>query len=139
MRQDEHLMASEGMSRSESCSMAKRAALLLVRNLSEALQERRIEIADSELHWLIPGQCEEGDGGVQLFPSRAPELMQYARQNNFRPFGIVILAENGDFSDFMNDDAIPAEDLDFAKHLFHLHALFWCFCFPSKPDQDAQL
>ena len=138
MRHDEQLMPNEGIGRSESCGMAKRVAVLLVRNLSEALHERRIEIADSELHWLVPGQCEEGDGGVQLFPSRAPELMQYARQNNFRPFGIVILAENGDFSDFMNDDGIPAEDLDFAKHLFHLHALFWCFCFPSTPDQDAQ-
>jgi hypothetical protein len=137
MRQDEQLMAGEGMSRSESCGMAKRVAVLLVRNLSEALHERRIEMADSELHWLIPEQCEEGDGGVQLFPSRAPELMQYARQNNFRPLGIVILAENGDFSDFINDDAIPAEDLDFAKHLFHAHALFWCFCFPTMPDQDA--
>jgi len=33
--------------------------------------------------------------------------MQYARQNNFQPLGIVILAENGDFSDFMDEDAIP--------------------------------
>jgi len=138
MRQDEQLMANEGMSLSERCGMAKRVAVLLVRNLSEALHERRIEIADSELHWLTPEQCEEGDGGIQLFPSRAPELMQYARQNNFRPLGIVILAENGDFSDFMNDDAISAEDLDFAKHLFHVHALFWCFCFPSTADQDVQ-
>jgi hypothetical protein len=138
MRQDEQSMASAGMSQSESCRMARRIAVLLVRNLSEALHERRIEIADSDLHWLIPGQCEERDGGVQLFPSLAPELIQYARQNNFRPLGIVILAENGNFSDFMNDDAIPAEDLDFAKHLFHLHAMFWCFCFPSTPDQDAK-
>jgi len=131
-------MTSEGMSQSESCGMTTRVAVLLVRNLSEALHERRIEIADSELHWLIPGQCEEGDGGVQLFPSRAPELMQYAQKNNFRPLGIVILAENGDFSDFMNEDAIATENLDFAKRLFHVHALFWCFCFPSIPDQDAQ-
>jgi hypothetical protein len=138
MRQDEQLMANEGMSQSESCDMAKRVAVLLVRNLSEALHEHRLEIADSELHWLTPEQCEERDGGMQLFPSRAPELMQYARQNNFRPLGIVILAENGDFSDFMNEDAILAEDLDFAKHLFHIHALFWCFYFPSAPDQDAQ-
>jgi len=138
MRQDDQLMASERMSQSESCGMAKRVAVLLVRNLSEALHQRRIEIADSELHWLFPEQCEEADGGIQLFPSRAPNLMQYARRNNFRPLGIVILAENGDFSDFMNDDAIPVGDLDFAKHLFHLHALFWCFCFPSTPDQDAQ-
>jgi hypothetical protein len=138
MRQDDQLMASDGMSWSESCTMAKHVAVLLVRNLSEALHERRIEIADSELHWLIPEQCEEGEGGIQLFPSRAPELMQYARQNNFRPLGIIILAENGDFSDFMNEDAIATEDLDFAKHLFHVHALFWCFCFPSTPDQEAQ-
>jgi len=138
MRQDEQLMQSEGISQSESCGMAKRVGVLLVRHLSEALHGRRIEIADSELHWLIPGQCEEGDWGVRFFPSRAPELIQYARQNNFRPLGIVILAENGDFSDFMNDDAISAEDLDFAKHLFHVHALFWCFCFPSAPDQEVQ-
>lgn len=138
MRQDEPLMAPEGISQSESCGVAKRIAVLLVRNLSGALHERRIEIADSELHWLIPEQCEEGNGGVLLFPSRAPELMQYARQNNFRALGIVMLAENGDFSDFMNDDGIPAEDLNFAKHLFHVHALFWCFYFPSAPGQVAE-
>src|ERR1700756_621351 len=90
-----------------SCELA----VLLVRNLSEALHGRRIEIADSELHWLVPGQYEEGDWGIRFFPSRAPELIQYARQNNFRPLGIVILAENGDFSDFMNDNAIPTGDL----------------------------
>ena len=138
MRQDDQLMASEGMNQSESCGMATRVAVLLVRNLSEALHERRIDIADSELHWLMPAQCEERDGGVQLFPSRAPELMQYARENNFRPLGVVVLAENGDFSDFMNEDAIATEDLDFAKHLFHVHAMFWCFCFASTPCQDAQ-
>jgi hypothetical protein len=138
MRHDEQLMANEGMSQSETCGMAKRVAVLLVRNLSEALHGRRIEIADSELHWLISGQYEQGDWGVRFFPSRAPKLIQYARQNNFRPLGIVILAENGDFSDFMNDDAISAENLAFAKHLFHVHALFWCFCFPCTPDQDVQ-
>jgi hypothetical protein len=139
MRQDERLIVSEGLNQSESGGTGTRVAVLLVRNLSEALHERRIETADSELHWLTPKQCEERDGGMQLFLSRAPKLMQYARQNNFRPLGIVILAENGDFSDFMNEDAIPPEDLDFAKHLFHIHALFWCFYFPSAPDQDAQL
>src|ERR1700722_6236829 len=138
LRQDDQVMASDGMSQSERCAMATRVAMLLVRNLSEALHERRIDIADSELRWLVPGQCEEGDGGIQLFPSRTPELMQYARENNFRPLGVVVLAENGDYSDFMNEDAIATEDLDFAKHLFHVHALFWCFCFPSTADQDAQ-
>jgi hypothetical protein len=138
MRQDDQLMASEGMSQSESVGMAKRVAVLLVRNLSEALHERRIETADSELHWLMSAQCEERDGGVQLFPWLAPELMQFARENNFRPLGVVVLDENGNFSDFMNEDAIATEDLDFAKHLFRVHALFWCFCFPSTPDQEAQ-
>ncbi|MGA9508702.1 MAG: hypothetical protein WBV55_08675 [Candidatus Sulfotelmatobacter sp.] len=137
MRQDEQVMASEGMSQSETEGIAKRVAVLLVRKLSDALRERRIEMADSELHWLTPGQCEESDGGIQLFPSRSLGLMQYAQENNFRPLGIVVL-ENGDFSDFMNEDAIATEDLDFAKHLFHVHALFWCFCFPSTPDRDAQ-
>ena len=88
MRQDEQLISSEVMSQSESCGMATRVAVLLVRNLSEALHERRIETADSELHWLLPAQCEERHGGIQLFPSRAPELMQYARENNFRPLGL---------------------------------------------------
>jgi hypothetical protein len=138
MRQDERSMASAGLNHCESGGMGTRVAVLLVRNLSEALHERRIEIADSELHWLFPEQCEEADGGIQLFPSRAPELMQYARENNFCPLGVVVLAENGDFSDFMNEDAIPTEDLDFAKHLFLVHALFWCFCFPCTPDHDAQ-
>jgi hypothetical protein len=139
MRQDDQMMASEGLNHSESGGMGTRVAVLLVRKLSEALCERRIETADSELHWLMPAQCEERHGGVQLLPWLAPELMQYARENNFRPLGVVVLAENGDFSDFMNEDAIPTEDLDFAKHLFHVHALFWCFCFPCTPDHDAQL
>jgi len=134
MRQDDQMMASERMSHSETGGIAKRVAVLLIRNLSDALRERRIETADSELHWLMLGQCEESEGGIQLFPSRSLELMQYARENNFRPLGVVVLAENGDFSDFMNEDAIATEDLDFAKHLFHVHALFWCFCFPSTPD-----
>jgi hypothetical protein len=138
MRQDNQLMASDGTRQSETEGIGKRVAVLLVRNLSDALRERRIEMADSELHWLIPGQCEESGGDVQLFPFRSLELMQYAQENNFRPLGVVVLADNGDFSDFMNEDAIATEDLEFAKHLFHVHALFWCFCFPSTPDQDAQ-
>jgi hypothetical protein len=88
---------------------------------------------------ILKVEPEVGESLCQcLNPSRAPELMQYARQKNFRPLGIVMLAENGDFFKFMNEDAIPAEHLDFAKHSFHVHALFWCFCFPSAPDQDAQ-
>jgi hypothetical protein len=75
MRQDEQLMPSEGISQSESCGMAKRVAVLLVRNLSDALHGRRIEIADTELHWLIPGQYQEGDWGVRFFPSRASERL----------------------------------------------------------------
>ena len=71
MRQDDQMMASERMSHSETGGIAKRVAVLLIRNLSDALRERRIETADSELHWLMLGQCEESEGGIQLFPSRS--------------------------------------------------------------------
>ena len=117
--------------------MPERVAVLLVRNLSQALRERRIEAADSEPFWLSPEQYAEQGGGMQFFPSKATDLMHYARENNFRPLGIMILAENGDFSDFMNDEGIAPEDLDFAKHLFHVHAVFWCFYFPSAACQGC--
>lgn len=49
MRQDEQLMPREGISQSESCGMAKRVGVLLVRNLSEALHgaESKLRIANS--------------------------------------------------------------------------------------------
>jgi hypothetical protein len=118
--------------------MRDRVAVLLVRNLSQALQERRIETADSELFWLSPEQYMKENRGIQFFPSHAIDLMRYARENSFRPLGIAMLAENGDFTDFMNEDAIAPEDLEFAKHLFHVHTVFWCFVFPSVAGQDAE-
>jgi hypothetical protein len=116
----------------------ERVAVLLVRNLYQALQERCIETADSEPFWLSPEQYAEQDGGIQFFPSQAADLIRYAQEHNFRPLGIMVLAENGDFSDFMDEDDIPREDLDFAKHLFHVHAVFWCFYFPFATAQDGQ-
>src|SRR5258706_15987854 len=98
--------------------MSKRVAVLLVRNFSEALRERRIQAADSEPYWLTPEQYAERDGGVQLFPLRGNNLMDYARKNSLRLLGIIILAENGDYSDFMNDEGIALQDQDFARKLF---------------------
>jgi hypothetical protein len=41
--------------------MSKRVAVLMVRNLTEAVLRRRIQTADSEPYWLGSQQCEEGD------------------------------------------------------------------------------
>lgn len=118
--------------------MAKRVAVLLVGNLPEALRDRRVRTAHSEPYWLESEQYIEcGDGGVQFFPSKASELMIYAREHDLCPLGIVIVNEQGDYSDFLNDDAIAPDDREFARRLFQTHAHFW-FCYlPSLADQQT--
>ena len=49
----------------------KQVAVLLVRHLFEALRQRRIEVSDSEPHWLTPWQYRERGGGIELVPGNA--------------------------------------------------------------------
>jgi hypothetical protein len=118
--------------------MSKRVAVLLVRNLSEALRQRRIEVAESEPYWLRPEQYNERDGGVELLPAMADDLMAYARRNDLRPMGVVILNESGDYFDYINDGPISPIDREFAIKLFQVHAHFW-FCYvPWLADKQTE-
>jgi hypothetical protein len=114
-----------------------RAAVLLVRHLFEALGQRRIEIADSEPHWLAPSQyCRRG-GGVELLPANATDLMTYASERSFLPLGIVIVNEGGDYWEYFNDDPSAAQDREFALRLFLTHAHFWFGVMPSLKSKSA--
>lgn len=118
--------------------MPNRVAVLLVGNFSEALRQRRVRLANSEPYWLTSEQYAERDGGVYLLPAQAPELVDYARKNSMRPLGVIVVAETGDYSEFMNEDAIAPQDMDFAKRLFESHAHYW-FCFlPWIAEQNPQ-
>jgi hypothetical protein len=112
--------------------MPKRVAALLIGNLSEALRRQCIEAADSEPYWLHPDQYNERDGGVELLPARAREMMAYCKGKNMCPLGIVILTENGDYADYINSDNLDGDpvslvDREFATKLVQAHAHFW-FC-----------
>jgi len=112
--------------------MAKRVAVLLIGNLSEALRKRSIETADSEPYWLRPDQYHEHDDGVEFLPASAPEMLAYCKIKNMYPLGLVALAENGDYADYIDSDyisknAILSRDQKFVTRLFQLHAHFW-FC-----------
>jgi len=69
----------------------KRVAVLLVGHLLEALRQRRIEVADSEPHWLASSQYRHRDGGIELLPANAGDLMAYASERSFLPLGLVIV------------------------------------------------
>jgi hypothetical protein len=108
--------------------MSKRVAVLLIRELSKALLRRRIQDVDSEPFWLDPDQYIECDGGVQLVPTKAEDLITYAKSNHLRALGVVVVAENGEYFDYFNEEAILSpRDRKFAKQLFQAHAHFW-FC-----------
>ena len=108
--------------------MSKRVAILLIRHLSKALLRRRIQDVDSEPYWLGPGQYIERDGGVELFPAEADDMMAYAKHNHLRPLGVVVVNENGEYFDFFNDDAVISPiDREFAEKLFRAHAQFWFY------------
>jgi hypothetical protein len=108
--------------------MSKRVAILLVRHLSKALRRRRIEAVDSEPFWLTPEQYEERDGGIQLLPEMAGDMIAYSQRNHLRPLGVVVVNEDGEYFDFFNDEAIISPiDREFAEKLFRAHAHFW-FC-----------
>jgi hypothetical protein len=108
--------------------MSKQVAILLIRDLSKALLRRRIQDVESEPYWLSPGQYFEHDGGVQLLPDKAGDLVEYSKRNHLRPLGVIVVAENGWYFDYFNDDAvITSSDRKFAKKMFRAHAHFW-FC-----------
>ena len=115
----------------------KRVAVLLVKNLTEALRLRQVEAADSEPYWLGPGQFRERGAGVELLPAMAGDLMAYARQNELHPLGIVVLHENGGYSDYINEDAIEPLDRQFATKLFQAHAHFWFCVMPWLTEQRS--
>jgi len=111
--------------------MGKRVAVLLVRHLSEAVRQRRVEVVDSEPYWLTPEQYRERDDGtLEMHPSDVPDLMTYARQHAFRPLGMVVINEEGDYSDFVDETALPEHDREFALQIFHTHAHYWFIYVP---------
>lgn len=112
--------------------MAKQVGILLMRHLHEAVRQHRIEVADSEPCWLTADQYRERvDGGMELLPSNAYELMSYARNQSFRPTGIIVINDDGDYRDYIDESALPELDKDFALQVFHAHAHFW-FIYVSR-------
>ena len=63
--------------------MSKRVAILLAKYLSRAVLGRCIEAAETEPYWLRPDQYHECDGGVQLQPELAGDLIAHAERNHF--------------------------------------------------------
>lgn len=113
--------------------MDKRVGILLMRHLLEAVRRRCIDFADSEPYWLTSEQYRElPDGRIELFPSAAPELMRYAREQSFQPVGLVVVDEQrGGCRPFIDDNAIVGCDREFALLVFHTHAYFWFVQLPS--------
>lgn len=122
--------------------MAKRVAVLLIGNLSEALRQRSIEVADSQPYWLRPDQYDEHDGGVKFDPVTAPDMMAYCRERNMYPLGLVTLAENGDYADYIDSEyisknAILSRDKKFVTKLFQMHSHFWFCVMPWLESQAS--
>jgi hypothetical protein len=106
----------------------KKVAVLLIRDLSKALLRRRIQDVESEPYWLGPDQYFERDGGVQLLPDKADDMIDYSQRNHLRPLGTVIIEEDGFFVGYFNESAfIAPRDRKFAEKMFRAHAHFW-FC-----------
>jgi hypothetical protein len=118
--------------------MAKRVGVLLMRHLTEAVRQRKIDVADSEAHWLSSDQYRERDDGtVELLPSEAPDLVTYARLQSFRPVGMVIVSDEGDCRTFIDENAILECDREFALYVFHTHAYFWFVHVPSLEKEQG--
>jgi hypothetical protein len=114
----------------------KRVAVLLIRNLSEALRQRSIEAAGSEPYWLRPGQYQEHDGGVAVIPAMASDLIAYATSNHLRLLGLVIVNEDGDYHEYFNQEPLSPADREFALRLFQAHAHFWFCEVPAMTDDQ---
>ena len=103
-----------------------------MRHLLEAVRQRKIDVADSEPQWLTGEQYRERDDGImELLPSETPELMTHAREQSFRPVGMVVVSDQGDCRTFIEENAILECDREFALHVFHTHAYFWFVHVPS--------
>jgi hypothetical protein len=107
-----------------------KVAVLLVRSITRALLRRRIDAVDSEPYWLGSEQYEERDGGVQLIPARAGDMIDYAKRNQLHPLGIVVVNEAGEYSEYFNPGLILISPIDreFAEKLFQFHTHYW-FCY----------
>ena len=118
--------------------MGKRVGVLLMRHLLEAVRQRKTDVADSEPHWLTTEQYRErDDGGIELLPSEAPELMTYTRQQSFRPVGMVVVDAQGGSRTFIDENAILGCDREVALQIFHTHAYFWFVHVPSLEKEEA--
>ncbi|MGD0972786.1 MAG: hypothetical protein ABR866_01775 [Candidatus Korobacteraceae bacterium] len=116
----------------------KRVAILLVKNLAEALQQRCIRTAENEPYWLTPNQYREHDGGVDFIPEKAGDLVAYADSKNLYPLGLVIVREDSRLCEYLNDGPIPLADREFALQLFRFHAHLWFCVIPSLTDSEAE-
>ncbi|HEX6503459.1 MAG TPA: hypothetical protein VF011_09430 [Terriglobales bacterium] len=85
------------------------------------MRQRRIEVADSEPRWLTAEQYRECvDGGIELLPWNARELMSYARQQSLRLVGMIVINDEGDYWDYVDENSLPENDRDFALRVFHV-------------------
>lgn len=119
--------------------MAKRVGILLMRNLPQAVRQRKIEVADSEPYWLSPEQYRERhDGGMEFLPSEAREFMAYVSERSFQPVGLVVLNGQGDCRTFVDENAILECDREFALRVFHVHCYFWFLHVPTIPETQSE-
>ena len=118
--------------------MEKKVAVLLMRHLLEAVRQGRVEVADSEPYWLTSQQYRERqDGTIELLPSETPELITHAREQSFRPVGIVVLDDQGGCRTFVDENSLPREDRELALRIFHTHAYFWFVHVPLLEKEQA--
>lgn len=118
--------------------MGKRVGVLLMRHLLEAVRQRRVDFADSEPYWVTSEQYRElEDGRIEFSPSRAPDLMAHARQQSFRPVGLVVIDDQGGCRPFVDENAILGCDRQFALLVFHTHAYFWFIHIPALSKQEC--
>jgi hypothetical protein len=120
--------------------MAKHVGILLMRHFHEAVRQHRIEVADSEPHWLTSNQYREReDGGIELLPWNAHELMTHAREQSFRPVGMIVINDEGDYWDYVDENTLPEDDRDFALRVFHTHAHFWLLYLPRLTTTASKI
>ncbi len=111
--------------------MGKRVAVLLMRNLADALQQNDLTAVTSELYWLGPEQYRELDEGVQLLPNNSEQLIAYAQANALHPLGIVIVGEDGDWGHVLIEEAVAPEHRETARRLLHWHLHLWLCVAPA--------
>ena len=106
----------------------RKVAVLLVRHLCKAMLRRSIGAAETEPYWLTSEQYQQRDGGIELLPAMAGDMVAYAARNHLRPLGVVVVNDDGQYFDYFNEDLIISPiDREFVRRLFESHAHFW-FC-----------